>query len=252
MTDAIAVDDLVIRYPGRKAAAVDGVSLRVARGRTLGILGESGCGKSTLAQAMVGLVKPASGRIAFDGVTLEPRRRFGRAAPAPAQMIFQDPQSSLNPRRRVWQIIAEPLAIAGEDTRAQRLRAADLGAEVGLSPEHLDRFPHAFSGGQRQRIAIARALATDARILILDEPTSALDVSVQAQVLNLLLRLQRARGMTCVFISHNVSVIRHMSDEIAVMQAGRIVEAGPADDVLERPGHPYTRALIAAVPRLSA
>lgn len=247
---AIEVESLVVRYRGRVAPAVDDVSFRVPRGRTVGIVGESGCGKTTLAQALVGLVKPSAGHIRYHGEALTARSRWRRGPPAPAQIIFQDPQSSLNPRRRVWQIIAEPLAIAGTAVSAQRERAQILAAEVGLGAEHLERFPHEFSGGQRQRIAIARALATDSAILILDEPTSALDVSVQAQVLNLLLRLQRERQMTCVFISHNISVIRHMSDEVVVMHAGRVVEAGLAADVLDRPQHCYTRSLIAAVPRL--
>ena len=247
---AIAIDDLVVRYSGRPRPAVDGVSLQVARGRTLGVLGESGCGKSSLAQAIVGLVRPTSGEIRVNGTPLAGRQRWWRTAASPVQIIFQDPQGSFNPRRRVWQLIAEPMAIAGHKRPAQRDRAAVLLEQVGLSVDHLDRYPHEFSGGQRQRMAIARALASEADILVLDEPTSALDVSVQAQVLNLLVALQRARAMTFVFISHNVAVIRHMSDDVAVMRGGRLVEIGPATEVLERPREDYTRALIAAVPKL--
>ena len=195
-----------------------------------------------LLAALLGLSLPA--------LAAEPLR-WAADTESGAPLVFQDPKSSFNPRRRVWKLICEPLAIRGGlDARGLRDRAAELAAQVGISADQLDRYPHEFSGGQRQRMAIARALATEPSVLILDEPTSALDVSIQAQVLNLLLRLQRERRMTYVFISHDVAVIRHMSDDVAVMRAGAVVEAGPASQVLDSPRHLYTRELIASVPEL--
>jgi peptide/nickel transport system ATP-binding protein len=252
MSAAVEVEGLEVRYRGRATPVLSGVDLSIGAGRTLGVVGESGCGKSTLALALVGLARPSAGAVRFMGETLTPPSRWaGRRAPAPAQIVFQDPQSSFNPRRRAWRLITEPLAIRGGlDARTLRERAAALAAQVGVSPDQLDRYPHEFSGGQRQRLAIARALATEPPVLILDEPTSALDVSIQAQILNLLLGLQRERAMTYVFISHDIAVIRHMSDEVAVMQGGRIVEAGPTASVLDAPRHAHTRELIEAAPKL--
>ncbi|TCS62180.1 oligopeptide/dipeptide ABC transporter ATP-binding protein [Varunaivibrio sulfuroxidans] len=222
--------------------AVNGVTVDVLRGETLGIVGESGCGKSTLAQALVGLVPLSGGTLKGPATHADARRM---------QMIFQDPQSSLDPRMRVWRIITEPLSAQRRMSKDElRERAGQLAQSVGLRPEHLDRFAHEFSGGQRQRIAIARALAPDPEVIILDEPTSALDVSVQAQILNLLLQVQRERGLTYVFISHDVSVIHHVAKRVAVMYLGQIVELGSSEAVLAAPRHPYTRALLDAVPRM--
>ena len=223
--------------------AVNDVSFCVGRGRTLGILGETGCGKSTLAQALVGLVEPASGSIHCV-------RRTPGAHPA-IQMVFQDPQSSFNPRRRVWQIISEPIQIHERSSARQlRERISAIALQVGLSAEHLERYAHELSGGQRQRVAMARALAAQPEVLVLDEPTSALDVSVQAQILNLLLELQQSTGISYVFISHDVAVVRHLCDEVAVMHRGSIVEHGSTATVFTQASHPYTRTLMAAVPRL--
>jgi peptide/nickel transport system ATP-binding protein len=221
------------------AHALNGVSLAVQRGRTLGILGESGCGKSTLAQVMTGLLSPTSGKV------------VGKLGADRVSIVLQDPNSSLDPRMPVWRIVTEPVFLhASPGQQALRQMAADLLEKVGLRPEHIDRYPHEFSGGQRQRIAIARALSSQPEIIILDEPTSALDVSVQAQILNLLLALQAERGLAYVFISHNVSVIRHFCDEVAVMYLGQIVEHGPAAAVFGNPSHPYTRTLLEAVPKI--
>ncbi len=226
--------------------AVDGVSFRLESGRSLGILGASGCGKSTLAQALIGLVPITAGTILLNGNSFDIKQ--DRAA---IQIVFQDPQTSFNPRRRVWQLITEPLVIAGErDQNKLRKAAESLAEKVGVAAHQLDRFPHEFSGGQRQRLAIARALAINPGILILDEPTSALDVSVQAQVLNLLVKLQRELGVSYLFISHDVSVVRHICDDVVVMKQGQFVEAGQTTEILGNPRHPYTQALVAAVPAL--
>jgi len=218
--------------------ALNGLDLQIRRGETLGIVGESGCGKSTLAQLLMGMLKPSTGAC----------QRAHHAGGM--QMVFQDPLSSLDPRLPVWRIITEPVWVQKRSSeRVRRQLAEDLALQVGIRPEYLDRLPHAFSGGQRQRIAIARALSSDPDIIVLDEPTSALDISVQAQILNLLVTLQQQRNLTYVLISHNVSVVRHMSDRVAVMYLGQIVELGSAAQVLGKPRHPYTRLLLDSVPR---
>jgi oligopeptide/dipeptide ABC transporter ATP-binding protein len=230
--------------------AVDQVSLDVRRGETLGIVGESGCGKSTLGRCMIRLLDLTSGRVVFDGqdISTTPRQRL-RGLRREMQMVFQDPIASLNPRKTVGTIVSDPLRAHGaHDRAALRRRTTDLLEMVGLSPEHERRYPHEFSGGQRQRISVARALALEPRLLIADEPVSALDVSVQAQVVNLLSDLQDELHLTYVFIAHDLAVVRHISDRIAVMYLGKIVELGNADDVCGRPRHPYTEALLSAAP----
>lgn len=249
----LQLNDVRVRFPvsndwlGRPrgfAHALNGIDLQVRAGETLGIVGESGCGKSTLAQLLMGLIAPSSGDLNWAS-------RTGSEGRNNVQIVFQDPQSSLDPRLPIWRIITEPLYARGHVDRAQmREVAAKVASHVGIRPEYLDRFPHQFSGGQRQRIAIARALSSDPDIIVLDEPTSALDISVQAQILNLLAELQRARNLTYILISHNVSVVRHMADRVAVMYLGQIVELGQAAQVLDQPRHPYTRLLLEAVPRL--
>ncbi len=235
--------------PPPRVHALQGVSFTLQAGRSLGIVGESGSGKSTLARLVMALDTPTAGRVLFDGQDLHalPREALRRAR-RDFQMVFQDPQGSLDPRWPVERIVAEPLAAQGAGRAECRERAAEALAEVGLRPGDLALYPHELSGGQRQRIAIARALITRPRLIVADEPVSALDVSVQAQVLNLMRDLQARHGITYLFISHDLAVVRHLCDEVAVLQAGRIVEHGPADALFARPQHPYTRALLDAVP----
>jgi oligopeptide/dipeptide ABC transporter ATP-binding protein len=239
-----------VRHTVGNVHAVDDVSLVIERGKTLGLVGETGSGKSTLARCVAGLIPVTSGRVIFDGRDIT---NLSRGAMRPlrreVQMIFQDPYSSLNPRRRVGSIIGEPFAIHKTATGAERKRQVqELMERVGLNPEHYNRFPAEFSGGQRQRIGVARALALRPKLIICDEPVSALDVSIQAQVLNLLADLQQEYGLSYLFIAHDLEVVRHVSDKVAVMYLGRVGEAAPKDDLYGHPRHPYTVALLSAAP----
>jgi oligopeptide transport system ATP-binding protein len=262
MTDStlLAVEDLKVHFPVTAGLlkrtvgwvqAVDGVSFELRRGETFSLVGESGCGKSTTALAVLRMQPVTAGRIVFDGedITQHTPSRM-RPIRRKMQMVYQDPFGSLNPRMRVRDIIGEPLVVHGlaGDRRRYRARIAELMDLVGLLPDMADRYPHEFSGGQRQRIGIARALALDPSLLICDEPVSALDVSIQAQVVNLLMDLQERLGLTYLFIAHDLSVVRHISDRVGVMYLGRIVEVADRDTLFERPRHPYTQALLDAVP----
>jgi oligopeptide/dipeptide ABC transporter ATP-binding protein len=257
----VEVRDLVKHFPIKKGIviqrhigavkAVDGVSFDVEQGETLGIVGETGCGKSTTARLLCRLMKPTSGRITFEGKDIDAQRGEAlKALRREVQMIFQDPYSSLNPRKTVGSIIADPFVIhdmhSGKGERKKRVQ--ELMDRVGLNPEHYNRYPHEFSGGQRQRIGVARAIALEPKLLIADEPVSALDVSIQAQVLNLLRGLQREMGLTLIFIAHDLSVVRHMCDRVAVMYLGKVVELADSDTLYATPRHPYTGALLSAVP----
>jgi peptide/nickel transport system ATP-binding protein/oligopeptide transport system ATP-binding protein len=257
----VEVRDLVKHFPIKQGVifqrqigavkAVDGVSFDVMDGETLGIVGETGCGKSTTARLLVRLLDPTSGSIVFEGVDIA-KASGGtlKQLHRKVQIIFQDPYSSLNPRKTVGSIISDPYIIhgmyTGEGERKKRVQ--ELMDRVGLNPEHYNRYPHEFSGGQRQRIGVARAIALEPQLLIADEPVSALDVSIQAQVLNLLRNLQREMGLTLVFIAHDLSVVRHMCDRVAVMYLGKVVELAPSDELYSFPRHPYTGALMSAVP----
>src|SRR5690349_8492784 len=255
----IDVEDLKVHFPIRSGIfqtevgtvkAVDGVTFQVRRGETLGLVGESGCGKSTTGRAMIRLREPTEGKVSFDGIELgklktnelrKMRRRM--------QIIFQDPYGSLDPRMTVGSIISEPIETHHlAEGAARKERIADLLRIVGLDPKYVTRYPHEFSGGQRQRIGVARALAVEPEFIVCDEPISALDVSIQAQVLNLLTDLREQLGLTYLFIAHDLSVVKHISDRVAVMYLGKIVEIGPPDRMYAAPGHPYTRALLSAVP----
>jgi peptide/nickel transport system ATP-binding protein/oligopeptide transport system ATP-binding protein len=256
----LEVRDLVKHFPIRKGLlqrhvgavrAVDGISLEVRRGETLGLVGESGCGKSTTARLMLRLMPPTSGSVRFDGEEIATiRGKRLKELRRGMQMIFQDPYSSLNPRKTVGTIIGEPFAIHGIDPgEGGRKRAVqDLMDRVGLNPEHYNRYPHEFSGGQRQRIGVARAIALRPKLIVADEPVSALDVSIQAQILNLLRELQRELGLTLIFIAHDLSVVRHMCDRVAVMYLGKVVELATSDQLYLHPRMPYTGALMSAVP----
>jgi peptide/nickel transport system ATP-binding protein len=255
----LEVRDLVKHYPVRsgvlrrevdRVRAVDGVGFELRRGETLGLVGESGSGKSTLCRALLQLIEPTSGSVRFEGREIAGlSRRAMRPLRREMQMVFQDPYASLNPRKRIGRIVAEPLRLQGEARGGElRGRVLELLGRVGLGAEHYDRFPHEFSGGQRQRIGIARALALRPKLIVADEPVSALDVSIRAQILDLLAELQEDFGLTYLFVAHDIGVVRHVSDRIAVMHEGRIVEIGPADEVCERPRDAYTEELLAAVP----
>jgi peptide/nickel transport system ATP-binding protein len=256
----LEVEDLVKYFPINSGIlfdrhigdvkAVDGVSFTVNEGETLGLVGESGCGKSTLCRTILHLIDPTSGTVRFDGTEISAlSRRELRPMRAEMQMIFQDPYASLNPRKRVAQIVGDPLKLHGIASGDEvRRRVQQLLETVGLNPEHYNRFPHEFSGGQRQRIGIARSLALQPKMIIADEPVSALDVSIQAQIINLLEDLQDEFALTYVFVAHDLGVVRHVSDRIAVMYLGKIVEIGPAEEVYSRPIHPYTVSLLSAVP----
>jgi oligopeptide transport system ATP-binding protein len=255
----IRADNLVKHYPvlsglfGRKVSgavrAVDGVSFTIERGETLALVGESGCGKSTTGRLLTRLIEPTSGTVRFDDIEIsELGDEALRAARRRMQLVFQDAGSSFNPRMTVASLIAEPMHLAGASDEECRVRVQELLPLVGLAPEHAKRYPHEFSGGQRQRIGIARALALQPDFVVCDEPVSALDVSVQAQVINLLTVLQREFGLTYLFISHDLRVVRHVADRVAVMYLGRIVEIADKATLYKAPQHPYTKALLSAVP----
>jgi oligopeptide/dipeptide ABC transporter ATP-binding protein len=266
MTDAqqsngalVSIDHLKLYFPVRQGIifrrevarvhAVDDVTLKLRAGQTLGLVGESGCGKTTLARSVVRLVDPTDGTIHFDGRDITHASTSDlRPLRKDMQIVFQDPYASLNPRKRVGQIVGTPLALHGVPKEEIPERVRDLLARVGLSPEHVNRFPHEFSGGQRQRVGIARALALEPRLIVLDEPVSALDVSIQAQIVNLLDDLQDDFGLTYLFVAHDLGVVRHISDWVAVMYLGKIMELSSADTLYSKPIHPYTSALLAAIP----
>jgi peptide/nickel transport system ATP-binding protein len=256
----LEVTDLVKHFPVKdgilidrevgRVRAVDGIGFAIPRGQTLGLVGESGSGKSTVCRAVLRLIAPTSGSIRFEGNEIAglSRRRM-RPLRREMQMIFQDPYASLNPRKRIGQIVGNPLKLQGVASGAElRRQVQGLLERVGLSPEHYDRYPHEFSGGQRQRIGIARAIALKPKLIVADEPVSALDVSIQAQIVNLLDDLQDELGLTYLFVAHDIGVVRHISDRIAVMHDGKIVEEGTADQVCEQPRDAYTRKLLSAVP----
>ncbi len=256
----LKVEDLKVYYPVKKkfltggrqyVRAVDGVSFDVLEGEIFGLVGESGCGKSTTGKAVVRLQKPTGGKISFEGNDIFDRndRKAYRDFNRQIQLIFQDPYSSLDPQFTVGRIIGEPLAVNGmKDAEKRKEKVLELMKEVGLRPDHYDKYPHEFSGGQRQRIGVARSLALNPRLLVCDEPVSALDVSIQAQILNLMKELQLKHGLTYIFISHNLSVVKHICDRIAVMYLGHIVEIAGKEELFRNPCHPYTKALMEAIP----
>jgi dipeptide transport system ATP-binding protein len=258
MTEVLTARDLTRYYRLSRGAftepatlkAVDGASFTLARGKTLAVVGESGCGKSTLARMVSMIEEPTSGSLTIDGHNVVgASREVMRSLRPKVQIVFQNPYGSLNPRQKVGAILEEPLLVNTRLSRAERSeRARAMMANVGLRPEHYDRYPHMFSGGQRQRIAIARALMLDPDILVLDEPVSALDISIQAQVLNLLADIQEKQSLAFLFISHDLSVVRHIADEVMVMYLGRVVEQGSRDAIFANPQHPYTKALLSATP----
>ena len=245
---------VIERKPRQLLHAVDGVSFEIEKGKTLALVGESGCGKSTVARLLVGLYEPTRGGFSFDGQDAHAafKGKGARTMRRRIQMIFQDPYASLNPRWLVQDIIGEPLREHGLVTQAAALktRVGELLTSVGLAPQDMAKYPHQFSGGQRQRISIARALATEPEFLVCDEPTSALDVSVQAQVLNIMKDLQQKQGLTYLFISHNLAVVRHVSDQVGVMYLGRLVELADKQQLFSQPRHPYTRMLLDAIPKM--
>ena len=236
-----------VRETGRIVHAVDGVSFSLDSNSTLGVVGESGCGKTTLARAVLMLTKPTSGNVYFEGQRLS--YNMMKQVRPDMQIVFQDPFSSLDPRMRARDIVAEPLTVVSKDTGEVKERVKTIFDQVGLSAEHLNKFPNELSGGQRQRLAVGRAVVTRPKLVVLDEPTSALDASTQAQILNLLRQIQEEYKMSYLLISHNIDVVRHMSDRIAVMYLGKFVEIGPTEDVINSPKHPYTAALVSSVPK---
>ncbi|WP_414474545.1 ABC transporter ATP-binding protein [Microvirga sp. M2] len=254
----LKVEDLAVHFPmggglfsgpRRFLHAVDGVDLELKRGECLGLVGESGCGKSTLALTILGLQEPTRGRIVLDGHEVSGEGMDRKTRARIAQMVFQDPYSSLNPRQTVRRTLEAPLRLHGITTPSEiDGRIAEILGRVGLRPDHAARYPHEFSGGQRQRIGIARALILEPKIIILDEPVSALDVSIRAQIINLLLEIKETLGLSYIMISHDLGVVEHMSDRVAVMYLGRIVETGGWESIFTKPRHPYTRALISAIP----
>ncbi|WP_050628683.1 ABC transporter ATP-binding protein [Bradyrhizobium viridifuturi] len=255
----LSVKDLAVHFPlgggllggdRRVLRAVEGIDLELKRGECLGLVGESGCGKSTVALSLLGLLTPTRGRIVLDGHVVTERRSVDRKRLARiAQMVFQDPYASLNPRQTVRRMLEDPLRLHGVTAQSEiDGRVAEMLRQVGLRPEQAGRYPHEFSGGQRQRIGIARALILNPKIVICDEPVSALDVSIRAQIINLLLELKESLGLSYIMISHDLGVVEHMSDRVAVMYLGRIVETGGWRDIFERPAHPYTQTLISAIP----
>ncbi|MEV6228738.1 oligopeptide/dipeptide ABC transporter ATP-binding protein [Saccharopolyspora shandongensis] len=258
MSELLQVVDLAVSFAtkrkGERVRAVDGVSFALREGETLGLIGESGSGKSTLSRALLQLVRPSGGEVRLTGADLATLRgRARREALTRLQMVFQDPNASLDPRMRIASSVEEPLLVQGKGNRAERRTRALAALEsVGLSAEHGERYPHELSGGQKQRVNIARALVLDPALVVCDEPVSALDVALQAEILDLLRRLQAGLGLSYLFITHDLAVVSNIADRVAVMYLGRLMELGPVDEVVERPLHPYTEALVSAQPRIGS